>query len=87
MNIQKLTIEIDLDEPKQLYDFQLLNCRTWMSNKGITEVFKWYCNFYEIGEKEAKKIEPRFRNFWSGRIKDEPTLAKYMDMIETIKNS
>lgn len=85
MNIKKVIIDVDLDDPKQVYWKNLTDCRNFMYNNKKRKVFQEYCKFYNIDKKEAKKIEPRFRNFWAGRIKDEPTLNKYMDMIETLE--
>ncbi len=85
MNIQDKIIKIDVEDPKQVYDFELLECKNFMAQTGRKKVFQEYCNFYKIDKDEAKKIERRFRNFWSNRITDHSTLEKYQNMIKQLK--
>lgn len=85
MNIQDKIIKTDVDDPKQVYDVELVECKNFMAQKKRKKVFQEYCEFYKIGKDEAKRIEARFRNFWSNRITDYATLEKYKNMIKQIK--
>lgn len=83
MNIQEKTIKVDLDNPKQLYDFRLLNCRLFMQNNGHRDVFEKYCKFYDFKPTAERAV--RFRYFWRGGVRDVSTLEKYEQMIEDLK--
>lgn len=82
MNLQEKTILIDLDNPKQLYDFRLLNCRLFMQNNGHNKVFEKYCEFYNLPKTAERAV--RFRYFWRGGVKDIATLEKYEAMINQL---
>jgi hypothetical protein len=82
MNLQDKALTVDLDNPKQLYDFELLNCKLTVQNLGIRNVFEVYCEFYEL--KKTAELAVRFRYFWAGRKKDIDLLSSYKEFIQSL---
>lgn len=84
MNLQEKKVVINIDDPKQLYDWRLSNCVLYMKNNGYRNVFEKYFTYYNL--EPTAELSVRFRYFWRGSVKDEPTLLKYETLIKSLEN-
>ena len=85
MRLREKTLTIDIDDPKQIYEWRRQNCVLFMKNKGHRNVFEKYCEFYDL--KPTAELNVRFRYFWAGRTRDEVMLEKYEKLVNHLEKN